>query len=81
MSAPIGSKVSDIRVNGTPIDPAASYRVSVNNFLADGGDGFTVLRDGTNRTGGMVDLDALTVYLQAHPNIAPPATDRITAIA
>jgi len=79
--AAIGSKVSDIRLNGTPIDPNASYRVSVNNFLADGGDGFTVLRSGTNRTGGVVDLDALTAYLQAHPNTAPPATNRITQVA
>ena len=80
-SAPIGSKVSDIRLNGTPIDPAASYRVSVNNFLADGGDGFTELRNGTNRTGGLVDLDAFTAYLQGHPNTAPPATNRITVVA
>jgi 5'-nucleotidase len=73
--------VSDIRLNGTPIDPAASYRVSVNNFLADGGDGFTELRNGTNRTGGLVDLDAFTAYLQGHPNTAPPATNRITVVA
>jgi len=68
-------------LGGVPIYPAASYRVSVNNFLADGGDGFTELGGGTNRTGGMVDLDALTAYLQGHPDIAPPATDRITKVA
>jgi 5'-nucleotidase len=79
-SAPAGSKVSDIRINGTPLDPAASYRVSVNNFLADGGDGFTQLRNGTNRTGGLVDIDAFAAYLQGHPNTAPPATNRITVL-
>lgn len=79
-SAPAGSKVSDVRLNGTPIDPAASYRVSVNNFLADGGDGFAELRNGTNRTGGLVDIDAFAAYLQGHPNTAPPATNRITAL-
>jgi 5'-nucleotidase len=80
-SAPIGSKVSNISLNGTPLDPAASYRVSVNNFLADGGDGFTELRNGTDRVGGLVDLDAFTDYLLGHPNTAPPATDRIMTLA
>jgi 5'-nucleotidase len=80
-SAPIGSKISAIAINGVPIDPAASYRVTVNNFLADGGDGFVELRNGTNRTGGDVDLDAFAEYLGAHPNTAPPATNRITTIA
>ena len=79
-SAPVGSKVSDIRISGTPLDPAASYRVSVNNFLADGGDGFAQLRNGTDRTGGLVDIDAFAAYLQGHPNTAPPATNRITML-
>ncbi|GGM00035.1 bifunctional metallophosphatase/5'-nucleotidase [Nakamurella endophytica] len=77
-SAPLGSRVSDITVGGTPVDPAASYRVSVNNFLAAGGDGFTGFTAGTDLTGGPIDLDAFTAYLTAHPNLAPPAADRIT---
>ncbi|OXM70941.1 bifunctional metallophosphatase/5'-nucleotidase [Amycolatopsis vastitatis] len=78
--APIGSRVSDITVNGTPVDPAATFRVSVNNFLAAGGDGFTEFTKGTNLSGGPVDLDALVAYLGAHPNLAPPAADRITRL-
>jgi 5'-nucleotidase len=80
-SAPTGSKISNISnimVNGTPVDPNGSYRVSVNNFLAAGGDGFTEFTKGTNLAGGPVDLDAFTAYMAAHPNLAPPATDRIT---
>ncbi|MFG1640397.1 bifunctional metallophosphatase/5'-nucleotidase [Amycolatopsis sp. NPDC049252] len=79
-SAPQGSRVSNITVNGTPVDPAATFRVSVNNFLAAGGDGFTEFTKGTNLAGGPVDLDALTAYLGAHPNLAPPAADRITLL-
>jgi 5'-nucleotidase len=60
------------------VDPAASYRVTVNSFLADGGDGFTELRNGTDRLGGAVDLDALAAYLTAHDPIAPTPLDRIT---
>jgi 5'-nucleotidase len=79
-SAPVGDKVSDVALNGVPVDPTASYRVSVNNFLSGGGDGFTVFRAGTGVTGGPVDLDALTAYLQTNPGLAPPPLSRITAV-
>jgi 5'-nucleotidase len=72
--------VSSLSIDGVAVDPAASYRISVNNFLADGGDGFTELRNGTNRTGGPVDLDTLTGYLEGSSAAAPqpvPALDRI----
>ncbi len=72
--------VTDIRLNGTPIDAAASYRVTVNSFLADGGDGFTVLREGTDRLVGGLDIDAFVAYLQANNPVAPPAADRITRL-
>jgi 5'-nucleotidase len=79
-AGPLGGRVdpSTIKINGTTVDPAASYRVTVNSFLADGGDGFTILRDGTDRLGGAVDLDALAAYLTAHDPIAPTPRDRIT---
>jgi 5'-nucleotidase len=74
------SPVSDLTIGGAPVDPGASYRVTVNSFLADGGDGFSVLREGTDRLGGAVDTDALEAYiapsLEGEP-IAPPALDRI----
>jgi 5'-nucleotidase len=72
--------VSGLTIAGTAVDPAASYRVTVNSFLADGGDKFTVLRDGTDRLGGSVDTDALEAYLAPSLTgtpIAPPALDRI----
>lgn len=73
-------RVTNIRVNGAPIDPAASYRVTVNSFLADGGDNYTVLRQGTNRLGGDVDLDALVKYFEAFSPVAPGPQNRITLI-
>ncbi len=79
-SAPVGSRISNITVNGVPVDPNGSYRVSVNNFLAAGGDGFAEFTKGTNLAGGPVDLDAFTAYLTAHPNLAPPALGRITRL-
>ncbi|MEV0081623.1 bifunctional metallophosphatase/5'-nucleotidase [Saccharopolyspora sp. NPDC050642] len=76
-SAPVGSKVSGITIAGKPVDPNAPYRVSVNNFLASGGDGFTEFAGGTEIAGGPVDLDALVGYLGAHAGLAPPPADRI----
>jgi 5'-nucleotidase len=52
----------------------------MNNFLADGGDGFSVFREGTDQLGGEIDLDALVPIL--HGQVARPgrAQDRITRL-
>jgi 5'-nucleotidase len=70
---------ASVTLNGAPLDLAASYRITVNSFLADGGDGFAVLREGTDRLGGAVDTDAFEDFLQAAEpaGISPPARDRI----
>ena len=67
-------------LNGQRIDPAASYRVTVNNYLAVGGDGFTVLKEGTAQRIGVYDVDALYAYFQAHSPIAPATADRIARL-
>jgi 5'-nucleotidase len=69
-----------ILLNGTPLDPNASYRVTVNSFLADGGDNFAVLREGIDRLGGAVDTDALEAYFQAFSPVAPGPQNRITQV-
>ena len=80
LSQAVGDRVSNITVNGVAVTPTATYRVSVNNFLAAGGDGFTVFAQGTDLAGGPIDLDAFTAYLTAHPHFAPPPADRVTVI-
>jgi 5'-nucleotidase len=81
-SAPTGNKVdiASIMINGVPIDPAGVYRVTVNSFLADGGDRFTVLTQGTDRLGGALDLDALIAYFAAYSPVPPGPMDRISMI-
>ena len=81
-AGPIGNRVdpASIMLNGAPVDPVASYRVTVNSFLADGGDNFTVLREGTNRLGGDVDLDALEKYVTANSPVAPGPQNRIALV-
>ena len=79
-SKPEGERVAagSMKLNGQPIDPAASYRVTVNNYLALGGDGFTVLKQGLKPQTGIYDDEALFAYFQKNSPIAPPPADRIT---
>jgi 5'-nucleotidase len=79
-AAAVGSKVSNIQIGGVAIDPGASYRITVNSFLADGGDNFTALRNGTDRLGGDVDTDALEKYFVAHSPVPPGPQNRITRV-
>lgn len=73
-----------VTVHGEPLDPARTYRVAVNSFLAGGGDGFPTLAEGTNSLVGGNDLDALIAHLGAISSpdnpLAAPAADRITVI-
>ena len=77
-----GVEVSDIELDGTPIDMAATYLVAVNNFLADGGDNFDTFAevDPFDRLPGPQDIDALTEYLDANSPVSAPPTDRVNEI-
>ncbi|ANE56667.1 bifunctional UDP-sugar hydrolase/5'-nucleotidase [Methylomonas sp. DH-1] len=68
---------ASIKINGVTVDPAASYRVTVNNFMADGGDQYYVLTQGSNRLGGALDLDALESYFLANGSVNPGPRNRI----
>jgi 5'-nucleotidase len=74
-----GNRISDMEVHGAAVDPAATYHVTMNNFLADGGDSFPAFTVGTNRVfAPLFDVDALAAYLGAHAPVAPGPQDRIT---
>jgi 5'-nucleotidase len=64
-------------LKGERIDPTASYRVTINQFLAVGGDGFTALKDGTAPQVGVYDVDALNAYFGANSPVAPATLNRI----
>ena len=76
---PYGDRVMADRMslNGQRIDPATSYRVTVNNYLAAGGDGFTVLTEAIAPQIGIYDVDALYGYFQANSPLSPGQPDRI----
>jgi len=69
-----------LTIDGVAVVDSGSYRITVNSFLADGGDSFPVLPQGANRVGGVVDTDAFQQYMAANPNLAPPALNRIDVI-
>jgi 5'-nucleotidase len=62
---PVGARVvpGSVMLDGRPLDPVASYRVTVNSFLAAGGDNFTVLKEGRDARTGMMDIDAFETYV------------------
>ena len=66
-----------LTLHGKPLEPAQTYRVTVNSFLAEGADGLRVLLEGRDRKTGMLDVAALEQYLAAHPGLTPSALDRI----
>jgi 5'-nucleotidase len=79
-----GSRIGDITLNGALVndDATTTYRVTMNNFLASGGDGFTVFNQGTGALGGAQDIDALVAYFGSFlPGAMPtPPVTRITAL-
>ena len=79
---PTGSKVdpTSIAIDGRVVDPETSYRVTVNSFMAEGGDLYSVLADDTDRLGGALDLDALIAYFANTEAVAPGPQNRITRL-
>jgi 5'-nucleotidase len=73
--------VTNVKLNGVALDPGASYMVTVNNFLADGGDNFTTFGTvASPRLDGGNDLLALINYLGAYSPVSPPSTDRVNEL-
>ncbi len=74
--------VSDMKLGGVAIVPGTTYMVTVNGFLADGGDGFDTFGtiDPFSRIDGGIDLDGLIEYFKANSPVAPPSTDRVTEL-
>jgi len=74
-SKPAGERIVAMALNGQPIDPVKTYRVAINNFLASGGDNFTLLAAGGDPVDAGLDLDATEAYLATNPPV--PVLGRI----
>ena len=74
--------ISNVMLNGVSLDLGATYMVTANNFLADGGDNFDTFAtiDPSLRLDGGNDLEALVNYLGTFSPVAPPPTDRVNEL-
>lgn len=79
-NAPFNERVTELKLDGVPVRGEARYRVVVNGFLAEGGDGFKRLTEGTDRVGGPNDVDVLIEFLGAHAPYAPDRNARIRLV-
>ena len=66
---PSGSRITGMWLNGVPIAPATVYSVTVNSFLATGGDNFLELNNGAGKQDtGQTDLEAMVEYMAEFAN-------------
>ncbi len=79
---PPGRRVvpGSVRIDGRVVQPGDRVRVTVNSFMATGGDGYSIFNEGTERVTGVTDVDALEAYVQAQPVLQRPAGSRITRL-
>jgi 2',3'-cyclic-nucleotide 2'-phosphodiesterase (5'-nucleotidase family) len=73
-------KVTDVKINGQALDPSRTYRVSTVDFLAEGNDGLTVLKEGKGRVYDELARDVFCGFVRKAGSIKAPATGRITRI-
>jgi len=73
---PVGNRITMITLNGKPLDPAASYRVTLNGFLALGGDGFTVFKSGRDQITGPTDIEAFEALFRSKAVVDVPREAR-----
>ena len=82
-SKPPGQRVvpGSLRLNGAPIEPQQRLRVTINSFLAGGGDNFSLFKqDARDPRTGMMDVDALERYVSAAGTVAAPTAPRIQRV-
>lgn len=77
LSRPVGERVVFASLNGMPLDDATTYRVTVSDFLSNGGDAFSAFKDGTAPAVGPTDIEALIAWLSRGGLTALPTRDRV----
>jgi 5'-nucleotidase len=79
-SLSLGERIVSLTLDdGSPLQPDVFYRITVNSFMASGGDGFTTFNDGSHREFSVTDVNALVEYVERLPQpIDPKIEGRIT---
>lgn len=82
-TAPAGARINQVLIGGQPLDPDASYTLATIDFLASGGDGYSVLKDAEvliPPSGGPVQSSLLLDYLAASGSVSPVVEGRIIGV-
>ena len=74
-SKPAGQRITSATINGSPLDRGATYTLAANSYLATGGDGFTVFKEGQKQQSLGSDADALEEYVSNLEQPFGPPTD------
>ncbi|MBI5878395.1 MAG: 5'-nucleotidase C-terminal domain-containing protein [Chloroflexi bacterium] len=83
LTRPAGQRVTAVEIGSAaagfkPLDPAATYRIVTNDFMAGGGDGYEMLKNGTAVRGGDVPVDSVVAeYIRARGTVSPRVEGRI----
>jgi 5'-nucleotidase / UDP-sugar diphosphatase len=79
---PVGQRLLSVEIDGKPLDKTRSYRIMMNHFMAEGGDGFAVFKNAKDRLEtGILDIDVLIEFLKANPNVNTKPEGRIVDVA
>jgi 5'-nucleotidase len=79
--AAAGSHVTAMTLDGATVDPARTYKVTVNSFLASGGDNFTAFNGAAAKAdSGQVDLQAQVDYFTRNPKVTVAADQRAVGV-
>jgi 5'-nucleotidase len=81
LTRPAGARIIDMALDGEKLRDEAVYRVTMNSFLATGGDNFTAFREGTDAVGGPIDVDALEAFIGAQNGAPLPAANRVRRLS
>lgn len=79
-ASPEGSRIKEVLVNGKPLDAKKIYRICTIDFLATGGDGFTIFKKGKNLLYGDLSRDVFVRYAENLKRLAAPKTSRIKVL-
>lgn len=80
-TAPAGSRITSMTLDGAPVEPEQDIRVVANSFLAAGGDNFTTLADGAGRAdSGRIDLTAFVDYIGDNSPVEPDLAQRAVGV-
>jgi 2',3'-cyclic-nucleotide 2'-phosphodiesterase (5'-nucleotidase family) len=81
MNRTVGDGVPEnVMIGGAPIDLQKTYTVATNNFVAAGGDGYTMLKDIPNVDTGFVLGDAIREYIVMKGKVEPKVEGRLTIV-